>query len=115
MRVLRVAKNLPRRPTRDRSLRCEADLPVPFLAPLRAAVVEDVHVAGVLVGNCLEACLFLRSFLSDSSSPPSLLAKDLAIKDCLGDLLPESVLEWTGRHIGKATYCGAYLAREVER
>jgi hypothetical protein len=115
MRVLRVAKNLPRRPTRDRSLRCEADLPVPLLAPLRAVVVEDVHVSGVLAGNCLEACLFSRSFLSDPFFSPSHVPKDLADKDGLGDRLPESVLVWAGWHIGKATYCATYLARDRER
>src|SRR5260370_7529428 len=110
MRVLRVAKNLPRRPTRDRSLRCEADLPVPFLAPLRAAVVEDVHVAGVLAGNCLEACLFSRSFLPDPFFSPSHVPTDLADKDGLGDLLAESVLVWARRHIGKAPYCPPSLS-----
>jgi hypothetical protein len=58
---------------------------------------------------------FTRSFLSDPFFPPPLLAKDLAIQDCLGDLLRKSVLLWAGWHIGKATYCATYLARDGER
>jgi hypothetical protein len=91
MRVLHATKQTPVQPGAGAS-RAEADPPASVLVPPGAAIVEDVHAAAVLAGTCLEACLFSRSLLSDSSSPPSLLAKDLAIKDGLGDLLHESLL-----------------------
>jgi len=46
---------------------------------------------------------------------PPLLAKGLALQDWLGDLLLEILLYGAGGYIGKATYCGAYLAHEVEQ
>jgi len=55
------------------------------------------------------------SFLSDPFFSPSHVPKDLADKDGLGDRLPESVLLWAGWHIGKATYCATYLARDGDR
>ena len=72
--------------------RAAADLPASVLVLPRAALVEEVHAPTVLESTCLESCLFSRSLLSDSSSPPSLLAKDLALKDGLGDLLQEGLL-----------------------
>ena len=91
MRVLNATKETPVQPGAGAS-RAEADPPASVLVPPCAAIVEDVHAAAVLEGTCLESCLFSRSLLSDSYFKPSLLAQDLAIKDCLGDLLYESLL-----------------------
>ncbi len=112
MRVPRVTKNVPGIQPGAGVSGVEVDLLASVLAPPCAAIVEDVRAPRVLEGRCLESCLFSRSFLSDSFFPPPLLAKGLALQDCLGDLLRESLLCGAGGCIGKVTYCGAYLARD---